>query len=414
MTDAARPHPSDDAAIPLWVRRAILLWWGILVSLWLALFVVRELRGLLIQLVLSLFISFALEPLVDRLERRGMKRGAATGVSLFAVLVAALGFVAVMGQLLATQLADLVDELPSYIVSAQGWLETNFDVQIDADQLIERVQSGELTSYANDLSRTLLSVGSSIASGLFQMLTILLFSYYLTADGPRLRRLVCSVLPPARQTEVLRVLELATNKTGAYISSRVILAVISAVFHWLVFTLLDLPSAFALALWVGVISQFIPTLGTYLAGILPALVAIGVEPTKALWVIGAVVVYQQIENYILQPRITAQTLDMHPAVSIGAVLAGTSLFGAAGALLALPVVATGSGFVSAYIERHPVVGEETEHDGPAGDGAAGDGTAADGTAAVLGNDFDEDRGSDRGRGEGPAEHPPFDGGSIEA
>lgn len=105
------------------------------------------------------------------------------------------------------------------------------------------------------------------------------------------------------------------------------------------------------------ISQFIPTLGTYLAGILPALVAVGDDPSKALWVIGAVVAYQQVENYLLQPRITAQTLDLHPAVSIAAVLAGTTLFGAAGALMALPVVATATGFLSAYIERHDVVAE---------------------------------------------------------
>ena len=162
---------------------------------------------------------------------------------------------------------------------------------------------------------------------------------------------------------MLRVLDLATDKTGAYISSRLLLAVLSGVFHWVVFSVLGLPSAVALALWVGVISQFIPTLGTYLAGVLPALVAVGEDPTKAIWVIVAVVVYQQIENYVLQPKITAQTLDLHPAVSIGAVLAGTTLFGAAGALMALPVVATGSGFLSAYIARHDLIEDRVEIEG---------------------------------------------------
>ncbi len=85
------------------------------------------------------------------------------------------------------------------------------------------------------------------------------------------------------------------------------------------------------------------------------LVALGVEPSKALWVIAAIVVYQQIENYVLQPRITAQTLDMHPAIAIAVVLAGTQLFGVAGALLALPLVATFTAFSTAYIERHELV-----------------------------------------------------------
>lgn len=345
----------DASSMPHWVRRAIVFWWSILVSLWLLLIVARELRSLLVQIAVAVFLSFALEPAVSALEDRGIKRSRGTLISLLGVMVAVGIFVTLMGQLIATQLTDLVDELPGYVRSGTAWANEQFGTEIDTSDLIDQIQTGELTSYANDASRYLLSIGTALAGVLFQALTILLFTYYLTADGPRLRRLICSVLPPHRQKEVLRFLDLATDKTGAYISSRVVLAVLSAAFHWIVFAVLDLPSAVALALWVGVISQFIPTLGTYLAGVLPILVAVGDDPSKAIWVLAAVVAYQQVENYLLLPRITAQTLDLHPAVSIGAVLAGTTLFGAAGALLALPAVATGSGFLSAYIERHDVV-----------------------------------------------------------
>ena len=341
--------------MPPWVRRAIVFWWSILVGLWLTLIVARELRSLLVQIAVAVFLSFALEPAVGFFVQRGIKRGQATLLSLLGVFIAFGVFVALMGQLIATQLTDLVDELPDYVSDGAEWANERFGSEIDPSDLINQIESGQITTFANDASRYLLSIGTTLAGVLFQTLTILLFTYYLTADGPRLRRLICSVLPPTRQVEVLRGLDLATDKTGAYISSRLVLAVISGVFHWVVFAVLDLPSAVALALWVGVISQFIPTLGTYLAGVLPALVAVGDDPTKAVWVIVAVVVYQQIENYLLQPRITAQSLDLHPAVSIGAVLAGTSLFGAAGALMALPVVATASGFFAAYIGRHDLV-----------------------------------------------------------
>ena len=359
-TEMAGDAPADtagDGSIPHWVRRAIVFWWSILVGLWLTLIVVRELRSLLVQIAVAVFLSFALEPAVGALEARGMKRGQATLVSLLGVFVSFGVFAALMGQLVATQLTELVDDLPGYVESGTNWANDQFGTEIDTSDLINQIETGQLTSYANDASRYLLSIGTTLAGVLFQALTILLFTYYLTADGPRLRRLICSVLPPQRQHEVLAILDLATDKTGAYISSRLVLAVLSGVFHWIVFALLDLPSAVALALWVGVISQFIPTLGTYLAGVLPALVAVGEDPSKAIWVLVAVIVYQQIENYIFQPRITAQTLDLHPAVSIGAVLAGTTLFGAAGALMALPVVATATGFLSAYIERHDVVAE---------------------------------------------------------
>ncbi len=354
-TPADTIDTTDGDQMPRWVRRAIFLWWGVLVSLWLALLMARQLRGLLVQVVLALFLSFALEPLVDKMEARGMKRGLATAISLVGLFAAAAAFVTAMGQLIATQLTDLVDEFPRYLTSGQEWLADQ-GITVETDDLIERFQDGgDAAGYASDVANRLLSAGTTVAGILFQVITVALFTFYFTADGPRLRRVICSMLPPQRQVEVIRVWELAINKTGAYITSRFILALISGVFHWIVFTILDLPSAVALALWVGLISQFIPTLGTYLAGVFPVLVALGIEPSKALWVIAAVVIYQQIENYILQPRITAQTLDLHPAVSIGAVLAGTSLFGAPGALLALPFVATAGGFFTAYVERHPLI-----------------------------------------------------------
>ncbi|MFT7601734.1 MAG: putative PurR-regulated permease PerM [Acidimicrobiales bacterium] len=336
------------------------LWWAIFASLWLTLLVVRQLRGLLVQVALALFLSFALEPIIDRLDRRGVRRGIATALCLLALFVGAVVFLAAMGSLIATQLTELVEDLPGYLTSGQVWLDQRWGIEVSTDDLISQFQDGGAASrYANDLAGNLLGVGSTVANLLFQTLTVFIFTFYLAADGPRLRRVICSFFPPDRQRTVLAVWELAINKTGAYISSRLILAVTSAVFHWVVLTLLELPSAVALAIWVGVISQFIPTLGTYLAGSLPALVALGIDPGKALWVVIAVVVYQQIENYVLQPRITAQTLDLHPAVAIAAVLGGTSLFGAPGALLALPVVATAGGFLTAYVERHDLVEDQS-------------------------------------------------------
>ncbi len=347
---------SGHEAAPGWVRRSIFLWWGVGVGLWFVWFLARELRGILLQLVIALFLSFALEPTTDRLHRRGLSRGLATGLSLLALLTAILVFLGIMGSLLATQLNDLVEALPDYLRSGQDWLQTQFGVRVQADDLIAQFQpGGQASQVATDMAGNLVEVGTTVATVLFDVLTVALFTFYLTADGPRLRRTICSVLPPSRQRTVLEVWELAINKTGAYITSRTVLALASVLFHWTVFRLLDLPSSLALALWVGVVSQFIPTLGTYLAGILPIVVTIGVDPAKALWVVAAIVIYQQIENYVLQPRVTAQTLDMHPAIAIATVLAGTSLFGAAGAVLALPVTATLTGFLSAYVERHDVV-----------------------------------------------------------
>lgn len=312
-------------------------------------------QSLLIQIALSLFLSFALEPLVKTLERRGLRRSIGAAVALIGSALVASVFMGLMGQLVASQLNDLVNDLPGYLDSAQNWSRDSIGLDLSTDSLADGVQGANLSKWGSDVAGNLLSVGTSVASKFFQLLTVLLLTYYLSADGPRMRQTVCSVLPASRQLEVLRVWDLAIEKTGAYISSRVLLATISGVFHWIVFSLLGLPSSVALALWVGVISQFIPAIGTYLAGILPALVALGVSPSKAIWVLVAILAYQQIENYLLQPRITADSLNMHPGVSIVAVLAGTATLGGVGAVLALPFVATLTGFFSAYVERHELV-----------------------------------------------------------
>jgi predicted PurR-regulated permease PerM len=104
-----------------------------------------------------------------------------------------------------------------------------------------------------------------------------------------------------------------------------------------------------------VFSQFVPVIGTYIAGALPIAIALIADPIDALWVLGVILVYQQVENYWFAPRITAQTMDIHPAVAFGGVIAGAALLGPVGALLALPAAATLQAFVSTYVTRHEVV-----------------------------------------------------------
>ena len=342
--------------MPRWVRRAILVWWASGLGLLLAIMIVRELQGLLVQIVVALFLSFAMEPVVERFGRHGIGRGPATGITMLVVAVALIGFVTVMGTLIADQIQALARDLPGHVNDAASWAETRFDVTIETEDVVSQLQEGGSASqYITGVADNIIQVGASVLNGIFQFLTIFLFAYYFTADGHKFRVNLCSILPPARQMEVLRVWELGVAKTGAFISSRIVLAILSSIFHWVVFRSLGLPSALALAFWVGIISQFVPVVGIYIAGILPALISLTPDTSTALWVVIAMVAYQQIENYGLQPRVTAHTLNMHPAVAFGAVLAGTATFGVSGALLALPFVATVQSFISVYVSRHTVI-----------------------------------------------------------
>ena len=154
---------------------------------------------------------------------------------------------------------------------------------------------------------------------------------------------------------MLAAWELAINKTGGYLYSRALLALISAFFHWVCFEAIGIQAPIALALWVGLVSQFLPVVGTYLAGILPVLITFLDSPLKAAIVIGFIVVYQQVENYVFAPRITARTMELHPAIAFGAALGGAALLGPIGAILALPAAAMMQALAGEAGRRYEVI-----------------------------------------------------------
>ena len=341
--------------MPPWVPRAIVLFFGGVVALYVARWLLVELRGLLVMILVSFFLSFAIEPAVNWLFRRGIRRGFATLLVFGAIALASIVFIVAMGSLLAEQVARLIDEALRYIEQTQEWLEKR-GLRVNTDEILTTFQEGGAASgLAQDLAGNLVDFSATLLNLVFQILTITLFTFYLVADGPRFRRVVCSALTERRQREVLFVWDLAISKTGGYIYSRALLALASFLFHWIAFVAIGVPSPLALALWVGVVSQFVPVIGTYIAGVFPLLIALFDDPVSAIWIFLVILIYQQIENYLFAPRITAQTLEIHPAVAFGSVLAGSAILGPAGALLALPAAATIQAFVSSYVQRHSLI-----------------------------------------------------------
>lgn len=319
--------------------------------------VLGRLQNLLQVLVISLFVSFALEPVVNWLHSKGWKRGLATMTCFLVVFGVGGLFVGMMTNLVVSQTSDLADKAPGYVTKATDWLNSTFDTEITSTELNKTIAKyqDDLTSIAANLGGRALSITGSVLGNVFQALTVFLFSFYMIAEGPQMRRNVCSLLPERRQQLVLNLWELSIAKTGGWVYSRVLLAAASATTSWLAFSIIGLPSPLAMALWMGIVSQFIPVIGTYLGGALPLLIALINKPIDALWVLVWILVYQQIENYVLAPRITGHTMDLHPAVAFGSALAGVSLFGPIGGILALPAAAVIQAFVSSYLERHDVV-----------------------------------------------------------
>ncbi|MDP2622473.1 MAG: AI-2E family transporter [Actinomycetota bacterium] len=368
ISEAAAPR--NRRGMPPWIPRLLATIVAIIVGLYAAFHMVRRLRGLIVLLLISLFLSVALEPAVNYLAGKGWKRGLATGLMFVALVLTAGLFVGLMVPLIVDQVSLLVVRLPEYVDRLSEFL-AGLGVDFSSDRIREAVSQAnrDLTSFGSDVAGRIFGVGRTLLGTIFQLLTIGLFTFYMTADGPRLRRTVCSLLPPHRQREVLRIWEIAIEKTGGYFYSRSLLAGLSAAIGWAVFTVIDLPFALALALWMAVLSQFVPVVGTYLGGALPLLIALLESPGKAIAVVVYVVVYQQVENYVLAPRITARTMSLHPAVSFGSAIAGGTLLGVPGALMALPAAATVQAFVSTYLRRHEVIESPLTDDPSDGDEA---------------------------------------------
>lgn len=344
--------------MPWWIWRALAVFWLGFIGTFVIRWGFSRLHSLVLLLLVCLFLSLAIEPGVNRLARRGWRRGSATATILLGVLAGVTAFVGSIGTLMFQQVADLLKNSDAYVNRTVNFLNDTFNTNIDAQEWKDKLKdpNGPVQRFIKDHSSDAVRLSVNALGILLQAFSVLLVTFYLVADGPRLRRALCSRLRPARQRRVLDTWDLAINKTGGYLYSRVLLAGLSAFFHWVAFQIIGVPAPVALALWVGLISQFIPVVGTYIAGVLPVLVTLVNNDSlvRAIAVLSMIVVYQQIENYLFAPRITARTMELHPAVAFVSALAGGALIGPVGAVLALPAAAMVTAVVSEWGGRHDI------------------------------------------------------------
>jgi predicted PurR-regulated permease PerM len=371
MSDVEDVEPVP-AGMPPWVPEAIrAARWPLVFSLVAAgivlfvfLFLVDQLGSFLTMIGTALFLSFALEPAVDYLASRGWRRGRATGL-IFLILFAALVLlIALIVPAVISGFNSLVQNAPSLIDRLSDWLRP-LGIRLSTDELIQKLQENaqQVISSASNVAGTVFGIASSLIGGLFRWAAIGLFTFYFVAEGPQLRRALLSRLHPDRQERVLFVLEQAIRQTGGYFYSRLLLAVINGTGMYATLRLTNVPFAAPLAIFEGIVAEFIPIVGTYIGGAVPILVAFlssaaGVSsPTAGYWAVGYVLVYQQIENYILSPRITARTMSLHPAVAFAAALIGGALGGIFAAFLALPVAGVIQAAVKEWSKSYEVVDE---------------------------------------------------------
>jgi predicted PurR-regulated permease PerM len=360
-------------------RRAVIVILLLLVGLKLALYVYEALGSFLFLLLLAWLLSIAMEPAVAWFSNRGLRRGAATGVVALILLVLTVAFLAVFGSLFFTQLSELIKGLPGYVEQAVTWLNSTFHLTLDSATILDQLQitPGKVAEWASSVAGGVFGFLGTVFGVLFDALTIFVFAFYFSADGPRLRRAVGSWLPLRSQKVFVTVWDIAVTKTGGFVVSKVVLATLSAFFHCGFFYLIAVPYWLPMGIFAGIVSQFIPTIGTYIGVAIPALFAAFNDPIDVVWIIAFATVYQQVESYVFTPRISRATMDIHPAIALGSVFVGFAFFGPIGAIIGIPLAAAVIAVLETYAERHELVPElkaRTKGEKPArpGDALAGD------------------------------------------
>jgi predicted PurR-regulated permease PerM len=350
------------AETPLWVRSVInrsvwTLVGAVLLVLALLWFAFRA-RELIRILVLAQLFAFALEPAVTWLsEHRGWRRGAAAGAILAATIAAFLVLVILVIPPLARGVNGIVRATPGWIDELNAFGRRHFHTVLvsvsgrtGSATAIENV-----SAYLKEHAGQLLGAAGGLLGAVFNVFAVGLFTFFLAAKGPEVRRALLSRMPPARQERVLFAINEAIRKMGGYLYSNLLLSVINGTLLLITLLLVGCPFALPIAMFSGVVAEFIPLVGTYVAAVVPVTVTLAeVGVGGALIVLAELVVYQAVENYWLSPRVSQKTMQLNAGIAFGAAMAGGAVGGFVGAFFALPVAAVVQSFIATYSRRYEV------------------------------------------------------------
>ncbi len=316
------------------VAKAIALVLATLAGLWL----LNGLRGVLTWIAIAVFFSVALTPPVDLVVRRTkMPRWVATII----VFVVGVGVIIAIGWVLVTPVIDqsteLVDALPRYVQQAQ-------ERQGPLGRLIERYNlenwvtenQESIRSSVQNFGASAIDVVRSVFTTLVALITIAFLTILMTIEGPTLLSGALRILTPQQQDRARRLGRESARAITAFVAGNLLVSLIAGIATFITLTLLGVPFAGVLALWIGV-ADLIPLVGFTLGAIPAVIVGFLQSPTIGLGAVAFLLVYQQVENQIIGPNIMARAVEISPLLVLVSVLIGSEVLGLLGALLALPI-----------------------------------------------------------------------------
>ena len=294
-----------------------------------------------VLIIISLFLAMGLNPTVDALQSRNLKRSSAVAV----VVVVALAIIALFGLIVippvATQANELIESAPQLLDSLRSNATLN---QLNVDygfidslekKFEEWISDGKILTGAFG---GVLGVGRTVLSGAFSTLTVLVLTLYFLTSLPAVTKIFYRLAPASRRARVSSIGDAIISRVGSFVGSQVLIAGLAALFVFALALGLALPYAAALSMVILFVA-LIPLIGHFLGASIVILVALTQSPSKALLALILYTAYVQIENFIITPRIMKRSLAIPGLVTIVAALLGTSLLGLVGGILAVPIAA---------------------------------------------------------------------------
>ncbi|MGE3267556.1 MAG: AI-2E family transporter [Chloroflexota bacterium] len=356
--------------------RGVMFTIALLIGLWL----LTQLTSVVVRLLLAVILAAGMKPLVDRLtDKRLPGNGRWTpprGLIVLLVYVVTITLVAVASglilQVVIHEVQNLVNGVPVFAPRLVSRINDLLDLIPGGREMVSGL---DLTSQLTGLVSQVFGVFSqallvfqyvlNLVSGLLDVLMILLLALYITTDGPRIARYLRAFLPADRHAQASRIVERIFIRLGGWVSGQLLLCVIIGAMSWLGLVVIGVPYAVVLALIAGVM-EAVPNVGPIIAAVPAIMVAALYSPWQALLVAILYLVIQQLENYVIVPRVMSKAVELHPLAVLLALMVGGELMGVLGAVLAVPVTAA----ISVIVDEI-----RTERLGPFPDTDSADATA---------------------------------------
>lgn len=307
---------------------------------------------LILFLLLSAMLASALAPFLALIERAGLPRPAALTVLACTLVLGLAALLALIIPPLVFQTRDLFAHSDGYIARLQT-------------ELAHHGVHAHLLRAWHDVPKHLATLNPALMDAVFAIFdsavaiaTVLFLTLYILSDQDRLRRFFVGLFPIQRRLQVLEILAELRRQVGGYVRGQLITSLLAGIFSFVVMTLAGVPTPISLAAFVA-ITDLIPMFGNLIGTIPPVLIALTISPVRGLIVLAGFILYQNLENHLIVPRVYANTMSVSSLVALVGILMGAKLLGFLGMLIALPLVAA-TPVILDFVGVHLKIGEQPQ------------------------------------------------------